>query len=566
MGREYTIRRDVAVRMADGVDLATDIYIPEGEGPFSTLLQRTPYDRADPFGTQFILQMTVLRALDEGFAVVIQDTRGRFGSGGRFDPFVHEAEDGVATVAWIRAQDFSNGLIATYGASYVGATQMLLAMAGAQGHAAMAPFLTTGNYHDQWTYRGGALQLGFVSLWITESLGPIDVESRNLPAEHPARQTLLRLLADPRGAMDRLPVLADDLVELAPYLKDWLGNPTPEAWWDEFSPIAHVKDIRTPALHIAGFNDLFLEGSLASYQALRHHGASEEVRNGQYLIIGPWSHGNIMDWQGDGWLGYIAAAPSIDLVGRQLEFFSAILQGRVPDQPRISYFTSGANVWQTAEEWPPSAAETELFLSANGALVGVAADLEVADTYVSNTLDPVPTTGGATFLPGILLNKNDGPHEQSAVEARQDVLVYRGEVLAEDAEVTGLVQAELWASSSAEDCDWTARLVDVDVDGRAVGIVDGILRSRYRHGSTPTPLKPGDPECFTVVLGHVSHVFRAGHRIGLQVASSNFPRFDRNPQTMTDPVSATAADFVSAEQRVLHGGDRASRLLLPMVR
>jgi uncharacterized protein len=159
VARRYSILRDVLVPMRDGVGLATDVYLPEGSRPFPTLLQRTPYDKSAAFGGQYIVGMEIIRALDAGFAVVVQDTRGRYASQGEFEPFVHEGEDGVDTLAWIRGQDFSDGKVASYGASYVGATQMLLAMHGAEGHAAMAPFLTTGDYHDHWTYRGGALQL-----------------------------------------------------------------------------------------------------------------------------------------------------------------------------------------------------------------------------------------------------------------------------------------------------------------------------------------------------------------------------------------------------------------------
>jgi uncharacterized protein len=564
MTRKYTILRDVVVPMHDGVGLATDVYLPDGSGPFPALLQRTPYDKSAPFGTQFIVGMDIVRALDAGFGIVIQDTRGRFASSGEFDPFVHEGSDGVDTVAWIRDQDFSNGQIASYGASYVGATQMVLAMHGADGHVAMAPFLTTGDYHDQWTYRGGALQLGFIYLWIIESLGPIDVEKRQLAGEHPARQMLSELRSDPVAAMERLPVLADDIVALAPYLKDWLGSPTADGWWSEVRPLDHVEAIRTPALHIAGFNDIFVDGSIKSYDMLRRHGANSAVRDAQYLVIGPWSHGNIGDWQGDEWLGYSAAGSELNLTDLQLGFFSAIVHRRQPDIPRVTYFTSGINQWQTAEEWPPPSAVQALYLAGDQALTAAPDDTAGADRYMSNSLDPVRTVGGASFLPGLLVAKNSGPMDQSLVEARDDVLVYRGSVLDSPTEVTGLVTLELWSSSSATDCDWTARLVDVHPNGRALGIVDGILRARYRRGAAE-PLTPGEPELFTIELGNISHVFGAGHRIGLQIASSNFPRFDRNPQQMIDPVTAKAEDFVVAQQTVFRGGGRSSRLMLPVV-
>lgn len=562
---DYTIKRGVSIPMRDGVELATDIYVPAGEGPFPILLQRTPYDRSDPFGVQFICQMTIVRALDAGFVVAVQDTRGRLASGGAFDPFVHEGPDGADTVSWLRQQDFSNGQICSFGASYIGATQTLLAMQGAEGHIAMAPFLTSGDFHEPWTYRGGALQLGFTYLWVIESLGPLDVEHRGLAADHPARAILAQLMDDPRASMEQLPVLDDAMIELAPYLEDWFTHPIADKFWADISPLEHVADIKTAALHIGGFNDIFAEGNIKTYLALRRHGATEDVRNAQYLILGPWSHGNISDWQGREWFGYDAAAAVKDLTGLQLEFFSAIAAGRQPNMPRVQYFTSGANIWQSADEWPPPTNQRFLYLGGAGSLAPEPAEAEASDSYSSNPLDPVPTAGGQSFLPGIFINTNDGPQDQSAIEARDDVLVYRSDPLDAELEVTGHVTLELWAGSTALDCDWTARLVDVDENGRALGIADGILRSRYRKGSTPTPLNPGQSELFQVEIGSISHLFKAGHQVGLQVASSNFPRFDRNPQQMVDPVRATEADFVHAHQSVYRGGTHASRLVLPVV-
>lgn len=323
--------------------------------------------------------------------------------------------------------------------------------------------------------------------------------------------------------------------------------------------------MKTAALHIAGFNDIFLEGGLRMFAALRDHGATADVRDGQYLVVGPWSHGNIGDWQGDQWLGYSAAAAVVGLSDLQLKFFSAVLDGRPQDLPRVSYFTSGINQWQSSDQWPPPFEVNDLYLAADGLLTAAAEESTGVERFRSDPRDPVPTIGGSSFLPGLLVGRNSGPKDQSQIEARDDVLVYRVLPLVQAIEVAGRATLELWASSSAEDCDWTARLVDVDEDDVAVGITDGILRARYRHGSTVTPLTPGQVECFTIDMGHTSHVFAAGHRIGLQVASSNFPRFDRNPQRLVDPVTATTDDFLVAEQAVWRGGLQASRLRLPVV-
>ena len=555
-----TIRRDLRVSTRDGVSLATDVWLPDGDGPFPTLLQRTPYGREVAYGTQTISGMENLRALDAGFALVIQDTRGRFGSGGDFDPFVHEAQDGADTVEWIRRQDFSDGQVATYGASYVGATQLLLAMTGSEGHLAMAPFLTTGDYHHTWTHRDGALQLGFLWLWVVEGLGPTDVDRRALVADHPARTWLARASAAPDEVLHETPVLNDGLLAVAPYLADWADRPVGDDFWRAVDPLRQVDQVTASGLHVVGLNDIFAEGSVLAYRTLRERGSTARVRDGQYLVLGPWSHGNLGEWQGDHWLGYGASTASIDLVGMQLDFFAAVMAGREPDLPRVRYFVTGADEWRTASEWPPPASERWLHLAPGGALLDEAPETEGAQSYPSDPADPVPTVGGQTFLLGVQMGRNSGPKDQAEVEARSDVLVHRSQPLVGPVTVAGSVALELWAASSAEDCDWTARLVDVHPDGRSYGVADGILRSRSRG-----PLVPGRPELFRVEIGTVAHRFGTGHRIGVQVASSNFPRFDRNPQCLVDPGRATVDDFVVAEQTVFHGGAMPSRLLLPVI-
>jgi uncharacterized protein len=558
--------RDIAIEMADGISLATDVWLPDEvvpPGGWPALLQRMPYDKSSSFMSQHVIGMEIPRALEAGYAVVVQDTRGRYRSAGRFDPFVHEARDGADTITWIRTQPWSDGRVAMYGASYIGATQLLAAAAAPEGLVALAPQLTSLSLRDPWTYRAGALQLGFVLLWLIESLAPADLE--RLPPEDRAEldAVLAELRADPLAAMSRLPLLTPELERLAPYLAEWLRHPTRDAWWQTFDPAERAGAISVPALHIAGTSDIFCEGSLAAYRAMRTGPAGD----GQYLVLGPWSHGNTTDWQGERWLGYDAASAALDLTGLQLEFFRAMLDGRAPDMPRVRYFATGVDEWRAAADWPvPGTEQVVLHLRTGGRLAADAPEgAEAPNRYVSDPRDPVPTTGGATFLPGLLMARNSGHRSQGEVELRPDVLVYTGERLDRDLEVTGEVVLEVWAASSATDCDWTARLCDVAPDGTSIGIVDGVLRARYRHGAAPAPLEPGRPERFAVVLGSTSHVFRAGHAVRLQVASSNHPRFDRNPQQLVDPVTATEADLVVAEQTVFHDGHRPSRLLLPTV-
>lgn len=575
----YGLERGVAISMRDGVVLRADVLTPGGAGPWPTLLQRLPYDRSSSFQAQHIAGLEAVRAVDAGFAVVIQDTRGRFASGGGFTPFVHEAADGEDTIAWLREQPFCDGTVGMYGASYVGATQLLAATRAPEGLRAIAPQLTGADYRDGWTYRGGALQLGFVLLWILESLAPVDLARLDPgPERAAAERALAELQADPRAAFARLPLASEELALLAPYAEQWLRGPQPSDHWEAISPARRYGAMDVAGLHIAGWHDIFLEGSLRNYTGLRTGAASPWAREHQYLVVGPWSHGNPSDWQGDRWHGYEAAIGALDPTAMQLELLGAALAGRTPELPRVRLFTTGIDRWREEDDWPLlRAGERALYLHSGGEAATAPADGtlddappsadEPPDRWRSDPSDPVPTAGGATFLPGPLLGRNSGPKRQEAVEARPDVATYTSAPLPADLEVTGEVVLELHAASSGTDCDWVARLVDVEPDGAAYGVVDGILRARYRHGTErPLALTPGRPEVFRVVLGTISHAFRAGHRLRLQVASSNFPRFDRNPQQFAvAPAAATRAQLRTAEQTVFHSSDRPSRLLLPVV-
>ncbi|MGA5757745.1 CocE/NonD family hydrolase [Nonomuraea bangladeshensis] len=572
------VERGVAVPMRDGTVLRADVWHPAEGGPWPTLLQRLPYDKSSSFMAQHIVGLEPLQAVEAGFAVVVQDTRGRYSSGGGFNPYLDETEDGLDTIAWVRTQPFCDGQVGMYGASYIGATQLLAARAAPEGLIAIAPQLTAAEYHDVWSYSGGALQLGFLLLWIAESLAPVDLLRRPAgPERDRAQATLLEILRDPHAAYTRLPLDRDELAELAPYYREWLSHPDRDVFWQLIDPSGAHGRMNVAGLHIGGWHDIFLPGTLRNYAGLRSHAPSEWARQNQHLIVGPWAHGNLGDYQGDLWYGYGGASAALDLTATHLEFFRAAAEGRPAELPPVKIFVMGANAWREEMEWPLSRAkDTAFYLRSGGGANSAAGDGrldraapspdEPADHYLADPANPVPTAGGATFLPGVLFGRNSGQKEQSAVERRQDVLVYTSPPLESDLEVTGEVVIELHAASSAEDCDWTARLVDVHPDSTAYGVVDGILRARYRHGTDrQVPLTPGEPELFRFPLGSTSQVFKAGHRIRLQVASSNFPRFDRNPQQWTPVATAREEDLRPARQTVFHDGLRASRLILPVI-
>ncbi|AJY45893.1 CocE/NonD family hydrolase [Martelella endophytica] len=556
--KQFTIRDGVPVVMRDGVTLFGDLWLPEGEGPFPVLLQRTPYRREDIHGAQYISALEFQSALRRGMAVMVQDTRGRFASEGEFVPFAFEGRDGVDTIAWLRRQDFCNGQVGMFGASYVGATQVLAAAENPPGLEAIAPQLTTARHGESWTWRGGATELGFLMLWIIEALAPPDLERRlaSLPAEQAGRLTALMhaLQRDPQAGFARLPLLDADLAALAPYATQWFDERRAQAASGDREHLDAIAKCRPAMLVTAGWNDLFLEGSLELFRTARgRHDDPAAVRD--RLLIGPWSHGNPKDWQGAFWHGPEASTAGLSDV--QLDFFEAVFSGGVPSGPMVRYFRTGSNSWHDASDWPvPATGERCLYLDGDSLSEAVPA-LDFERRWISDPSNPVPTSGGATFLPGLLLGRNSGPMPQDAVEARSDVVTFTSAPLDTDLDVTGSVEARLFVTSDAATADWTARLCEVTPDGRSSGIVDGILRWKKPHGED-------GPFEVTVTLGHISHLFAKSSRLRLQVASSNFPRFDRNPQSGTAPERATAADFRSARHTVLGGPVMPSCLRLPV--
>ncbi|SLN63585.1 Cocaine esterase [Aquimixticola soesokkakensis] len=559
MSQCFTLLDAVEVPMRDGVTLVTDIWLPEGAGPWPVVLQRTPYRRDDPVGAQHIAALEFQSAMRRGYVVVVQDTRGRFASGGDFDPFTHEGHDGADTIAWLRAQSFCDGRVAMFGASYVGATQVLAAGQQPEGLVALAPHLTSLSHGDGWMYRGAATELGFLMLWIIEALAPPDL-ARRIDALDPAtadhlRGFLSQATSDPAAAFARLPVLGADLVALAPYAQGWFDATRARSSGEDAIAATSNVDAAPPMLVSGGWNDIFVEGSIALFERARaRYARAEDVPD--RLILGPWSHGNPGDWQGDLWLG--PTASTVDLAAQQIDFFDAVLAGRPADLPLVRYFRSGSNSWHCAADWPLPQTQEQVLHLEGSRLSRQKPAQDWHRSYLSDPLDPVPTTGGATFLPGLRQGRNSGPKDQSRVEAREDVLVFTSAPLEADLDITGLVRVRLKVQSDAPTCDWTARLCKVDDAGTSVGLVDGIYRWDNIKGAQVA-------QDVTVRLGHISHLVAAGHRLRLQVASSNFPRFDRNPQSTIPAPQATAGDCRTARQTVLGGPFAGSVLILPVI-
>jgi uncharacterized protein len=558
------IERAVTMKTRDGVTLEADVYRPAGDGPFPVLLQRTPYDKRN--AADFALQ-----AIGHGFMVVVQDVRGRYASEGEWYPFKHESEDGYDTIEWAAALPHSNGKVGMFGGSYVGATQMLAAIGHPPHLAGICPVVTASNYHENWTYQGGAFEQWFNESWTSglaqDTLGRTIHDNTNAmigSAVLPLKQyPLFNIHLDPNAPADRL----------APYFLDWLTHQTYDSYWKQWSIEENYANIQVPALTIAAWYDIFQGGSIRNYLGLKAHAGNEAARNGQRLFITIGGHAG--NGQKIGAVDFGPAAAEFDENTIAIEWYDYLFLGKQNEfagKKPVRIFVMGENKWRNEDAWPPpNARQTGYCLHSSGnantsigdgALSTTNAHKEEADNFTYDPGNPVPTVGGPLCCDTRHLPP--GPRDQKEVEARPDVLVYSTPPLDADVEVTGPVTLDLFAKTSAADTDFTAKLVDVWPNGFAQNLTEGILRARYRESTTAaSPIEPGKVYEYKIDLWSTSNVFLKGHRIRLEVSSSNFPRFDRNLNTGKS--AADDATSVKANNTVLHDSDHPSALILPIV-
>jgi len=575
MVSRIVIDKNVMAPMRDGVALATDIYRPYTEERLPALVQRTPYNKDLASVTD------IVRMANAGYAVVVQDVRGRFASAGQFEPFIHEAADGADTLAWAASQPWSTGAVGTFGASYVGAIQWLAASTSPPALKAMAPVITAADYHDGWTYQGGAFELGFNLNWAL-GFARTDIErgiaSGMAAAE--SRETLIDAVDTLHDLYKRTPLVdVASILRAAPYYVTWLDHPDDDAYWRRIAPNAYYERMTAPALNIGGWYDIFLGGTLANYRGMKARGGSALARTGQRLLIGPWSHGVFGSIYAERGYGFRAGSEAVDLTGVQLRWFDHILKGidnGIAGERPVRLFIMGANVWRDEDDWPlPDTIYRPYYLHSGGQANSLHGDgvltpeppaTESDDIYLYDPRNPTPTLGGPTLLPGASVGANMGPRDQRPVEMRHDVLCYTTPPVARPLEVTGPVELILYVSSSARDTDFTGKLVDVAPDGRAEILTEGILRARYRASfSRPEPLKPGRIYELHLDLWATANVFAVGHCVRLEVSSSNFPRFDRNTNTGGTIAREGADDVVQAVNHVYHDRTHPSHVLLPVI-
>ncbi len=531
------VYREMRIPMYDGVSLAADYYGPHEPGRFPTILIRSPYGRNERAGiVGRVLAFCAHRFAERGYQVVIQDTRGRFDSWGRFDPLFAEKDDGLATLDWLAQQPWFNGILGTWGPSYLGIAQWAIAPQ-TSAIQALAPSITSSQPH-QIIYPDGAFDLGLAARWLKIFQLLDQTWKRPLPIH---LWKLAQAERSVKSALYTLPVRHADR-ELLGYpldiFQNWVAHPDPDdPYWNTNGRSIHipVEDTTAPAHLVAGWYDFFLRQQLADYKRLADAGRNP------YLTIGPWHHFQVT-----------FLVPNLR---DDLNWFDAHLKGergRLRARP-VRLYVMGADEWRELESWPPPAEEKRLYLDAWGRLdYTVPADGQPADCYHYDPANPTPAVGGAQFHPLA------GPRDNRALEARPDVLTYTTAPLAAPLEVIGPVRLELYVRSSLDYTDFFGRLCDVHPDGRSINICDGLVRVTPGRGER----QPDGSLKLEVDLWATAYRFRAGHAIRLQVSSGAHPRWSRNLGTAD---SLNSDQMRGADQIVYHDADHPSAVVLPVV-
>ncbi len=572
------------VPMRDGVLLATEVYLPRRSGNYPVALTRSPYTRGSLAAGSNCDNERLLALARRGYVGLNQDARGRYRSGGAFDPFQQEGGDGYDAVAWAAEQPWSDGRVGVFGSSYVGVTTLQAAAQAPPNLVTAVAEITASDYHDNWTYVNGAfdlhLNLGWTLAFFLADSYRRGMEGSGLSLEEMDRRVAARMDAGRRDLLSEwiwiLPLNSMPAFrEFAPYYYDWLAHADYDDYWRKVDVEQRYGDINVPVLHTGGWYDVFAVGTVRNFVGMRAEGGSPAARNGTKLVMTCCGHTRTQ-----GLIGWGPEAQTFDetLVDRWLDHYLKGIDNGIAREPDVQLFvmvppdtgTEGGGFYLAAEDYPlPQSRPVRFHLSSggrantrhgDGALSREAAS-GPPDRFVYDPANPVPTMGGNLCCGDFLMR---GALDQSDVELRDDVLVYTSEPLDEDVAVIGPVTVRLWAASTARDTDFTAKLVDVHLDGIAHNVLDRIVRARYRNGSKSAPslITPGETYEYTIPLGDTATVFRRGHRIRLEVSSSNFPHYDRNLNTGR-PLGQDA-EMVTATQTIFHDAERPSYLELPV--
>ena len=546
------IQLDLWIPMRDGVRLYAALYRPGAGDRFPVLLIRSPYSTQHPRYVDW-----ALRFASGGYAVVLQDCRGRFESEGKWRPYVDEANDGYDTQEWLGAQSWCDGNIGTFGISYPGFTQILPAALRSSYAKALVPIANQEDNYGHLRYNGVLqLQNAMNFMWIG-----------NRTLQNVAREQI-----DMEQVYRRLPLIsALDSIAERPFYGEMIRHNCFDEFWKSYSMKGRYPEVDVPAYFITGWYDNLVHEGFKCFKGWKTQARSPEVRAKSRLLVGPWTHSLIGSAEPFGDVDFGPQA-AVDMPSEHLRWYDQRLRGietGIDDELPVRIFVMGENCWRSEAEWPLLRTRYTAYylhsqgeansLFGNGSL-GLEAPLdEPVDSFSYDPQEPVPTLGGQSMFIG-----NTGPRDRKDLQQRQDVLVYSTPPLAADVEVTGQVELKLFAASSARDTDFTATLVDLYPDGRAIHITEGIVRARFRASyETPTLIEPGKVCEYKIVLWETSNLFKQGHCIRLEVSSSNFPRFDRNLNTGGE--TGLDEELQVAEQRVFHNAQYPSHLNLPII-
>lgn len=587
---QVRVEKSVMMPMRDGVHLSTDLYFPlEAGEKLPAILVRTPYSKTG-FAGRFEGLASMIAA--QGYVLALQDKRGRFESEGLYIVQGGDADDGYDSIDWLSKQDWSNGRIGMYGCSYMGDVQILAAQRQHPALKAIVPQAagsSIGSAGGQYKYFGarfgGAVAFAQNLSWFYDNGTKVfyrpppgwsheeflnfskffDPAPKKVPADYPSLWWHLPIV----DVMTLADVPPNDFADV-------VSRDVTDPWWDQFNYMTDDYESDVPALHVNSWYDFGARETIFEFETMRETSASALARDNQFLLMSPSTHCRSEYMAADDLVGERDLGDArFDFWSVYFNWFDYWLKGEkhaIDSLPRVQYYLMGKNEWRQASEWPiPGTREVRFFLhsggnanslNGDGVLATTAPGEQPPDEFTYDPANPVPTLGGPMCCTES--NTPAGSVDQRPVEVRQDVLVYTTEPLEEGIEVTGAIDAVLWVSSDAKDTDFTAKLVDVYPDGRAFNVQEGILRARYREGQTRSVwLEPGRLAEVRIDMGATSNYFGPGHRIRLEISSSNFPRFDRNLNTGGNNFDET--EWVSARNAVHHSANHASYLLLPVV-
>ena len=583
------ITRKLEVPMRDGIKLSTDVYLPaEGEGPFPTIFWRTPYNYNKLSGSR---ARFAKQAIEQGYAFVIQNERGKYFSEGEWEILGFPRTDGYDALDWIASQSWSNGKVGTIGCSSSAEWQLALAATDHPAHAAAVPMASgagigrMGPYYEQgnW-YRGGAFQMLFAT-WL---YGVQNTQRPTLPPNL-SREDRDRLSnyfdlapempeVDWAEALQHLPLteIMENVNGPKGIYKEFIQRRPDDAIWYEGGLYHDNEPYGVPSLWMNSWFDVSIGPNIELYKHARSQ-KDPEVANNQYMIVAPVRHCGFFSTAEETIVGERSFGDArLDYNGMIFEWFDHWLAGEendVLEMPRVQYFTMGANEWQGADNWPPQGVTmTPYYLSSEEGANSLYGDGRLStkkpakagvDTFVYDPMLPVPSLGGGVCCTGNAVQP--GSFDQREIELRNDVLVFTSDVLDETVEISGPIEVTLFVGSSAKDTDFTVKLIDVAPDGKAWNIDETIQRVRYREGyDRQVFMQPGDVYELTVSPMVSSATFEQGHRIRIEVSSSNFPRFARNLNTGGN--NFDESEPTKATNEVHHSAKHPSRIVLPVVK